>query len=210
MEFIPSLEDKEDQPPSRLAPYFERACLRSARLPHQLINRRHYYSRRPGPPMFAANRDTAKPLRYAGVPRRSREYFFSRTSRAVLRTAAGLSSFGRSHGLKLLGRSLRLRGGRFQSLGINPHFRFLVRMEARAGRDQVPQDDVFLESHQVVHLAGQGRLREHLGGFLEAGGRNETLRLNGRLGDAEQLNAAGGGRGRHEGRWFTIVRLQPG
>ena len=45
---------------------------------------------------------------------------------------------------------------------------------------------------QVVDLAGQGRFGEHLGGFLEAGGRDEAGALHGRLGDAQQLGAGGG------------------
>ena len=45
---------------------------------------------------------------------------------------------------------------------------------------------------QAVDLAGQGGLGEHLGGLLEAGGRDEAGALHGGLGDAQQLGAGGG------------------
>ena len=49
------------------------------------------------------------------------------------------------------------------------HFRLLVAMEAGARGHQVAQNHVLLEADQVIHLAGQGRLGQHLGRFLEAG-----------------------------------------
>ena len=62
-----------------------------------------------------------------------------------------------------------------------------MRLEAGAGRDQVAEDDVLLQADEVVDLAGQGRLGQHLGRLLEAGGRDEAVRLHGGLGDAQQL-----------------------
>ena len=44
---------------------------------------------------------------------------------------------------------------------------------ARPGGDKAADDDVFLKAAQVVHLALEGRLGEHLGGFLEGGRRDE-------------------------------------
>ena len=58
--------------------------------------------------------------------------------------------------------------------GPDADFRFLERLEAGAGRNQVAQDHVLLQADQVVDLAGQGRFGEHLGRFLEAGGRDEA------------------------------------
>jgi hypothetical protein len=81
------------------------------------------------------------------------------------------------------------RSAEFGFLGV------MVR-EAGAGRDQVAEDHVLLQADQVVDLAGQGRLGEHLGRLLEAGGRDEAGALHGRLGDAQQLRAGGGRLGR--------------
>src|SRR5262249_26965161 len=64
-----------------------------------------------------------------------------------------------------------------------PDFSILVRAESSSSRHQVAQDDVLLQAHQVIHLARQGRLRQHLGRLLEARGADEALRLHGRLGD---------------------------
>ena len=58
-----------------------------------------------------------------------------------------------------------------------------MHVEAGAGRDEVAEDDVLLEADQVIDLAGQGGLGEDLGGLLEAGGRDEAIRLHRRLGD---------------------------
>ena len=62
-------------------------------------------------------------------------------------------------------------------------------MESGAGRDEVAEDDVLLESYQVVHLAGERRLGEHFRRLLEARGRDEARTLHAGLGDAEQLRA---------------------
>ena len=64
---------------------------------------------------------------------------------------------------------------------------------AGAGRDQATQDDILLEPAQVVHAAFKRGLGEDAGGLLEAGGRDEALRRQGCLGDAEQQGLAGGG-----------------
>lgn len=65
---------------------------------------------------------------------------------------------------------------------------------AGACGDQAAQDDVLLETAQVVHAAFQRGLgEEDAGGLLEAGGRDETFRRQGGLGDAQQQGLAGGG-----------------
>ena len=61
-----------------------------------------------------------------------------------------------------------------------------------AGRDEVAEDDVLLEADEVVDLARQGGLGEHLGRLLEARGRDEAVGLHGGLGDAQELGARRG------------------
>ena len=68
-----------------------------------------------------------------------------------------------------------------------------VTVEAGAGGDEVAHDDVFLEPAQVVHLAQGRRFREDAGGVLERGGGDERIRLQRRLGNAEQHRQALGG-----------------
>src|SRR5438067_10405494 len=51
---------------------------------------------------------------------------------------------------------------------------------------------------------GQGRLGQHLGRLLEAGGADEAVRLHGRLGDPEQLHLAVG-RLRHLARRLLLL-----
>ena len=62
----------------------------------------------------------------------------------------------------------------------------LVRRQARAGRDEATHDDVLLEAAEVVGLAADGRLGEHLGGLLEGRGADERLGREARLRDAEE------------------------
>ena len=83
--------------------------------------------------------------------------------------------------LAVVGRRRRRRRG------VQTHLRLLMRVEARPGRDQVAQDDVLLQADQVVHLAGQRRLGQHLRRLLERRRRDEALRLHRRLRDAQQL-----------------------
>ena len=45
---------------------------------------------------------------------------------------------------------------RIEGLGTNPNLRTLERVEAGSGRNEVAEDDVFLEPDKVVDLAGQG------------------------------------------------------
>ena len=60
-----------------------------------------------------------------------------------------------------------------------------VRLEAGPGGDEVAEDDVLLEADQVIDLAGQGRLGQHLGRLLKARRRDEAVRLHRGLGDAQ-------------------------
>src|SRR5512146_1419067 len=75
-----------------------------------------------------------------------------------------------------------------------------VLLETGRGRDQLPDDHVLLEPEQAVDLALDRGVREHLRRLLEGGGREERLRRERRLGDAEderlerRLLALGGSR----------------
>ena len=60
-----------------------------------------------------------------------------------------------------------------------------VAAQAGAGRDELADDDVLLEAGEVVDLALDGGVGEHLGGLLEGGRRQEALGGQRRLGDAE-------------------------
>src|SRR6185503_3272087 len=57
---------------------------------------------------------------------------------------------------------------------------------ARAGRDQPAHDDVLLEAAQIVTQAADGGFREHSRRLLEGGCRDERLRGQRGLRDAEQ------------------------
>src|SRR6266850_4019665 len=59
--------------------------------------------------------------------------------------------------------------------------------EARARRDQAADDHVLLETAQIVFQAAHRRFRQHAGGLLERGRRDEGLRRERRLGNAEQV-----------------------
>ena len=61
-----------------------------------------------------------------------------------------------------------------------------VPVNTRSRRNDPAHDHVFLQPAQVVHRALDAGFREHLGGFLEGGRRNEGLGGQGRLGDAQQ------------------------
>ena len=76
-------------------------------------------------------------------------------------------------------------------MGTQADLRFLVRPEARAGGYEVPKNHVFLQSDQVVDLAGQRGFRKDLRCLLETGGGQKAPALHGRLGNSQQL----GGRG---------------
>ena len=80
----------------------------------------------------------------------------------------------------------------FERFGPNADFRFVNRAEAGAGRNQVAEDHVLLEADEVIGAAGERRFGEHLGRFLEAGGRDEAGALHRRLGDAQELRGRGG------------------
>src|SRR5262245_13765185 len=54
---------------------------------------------------------------------------------------------------------LLLGGQGFQRLATDAHVGFLEGLETRASRNQVPQDNVFLETDQSVDLSGQCGLR---------------------------------------------------
>ncbi len=69
-----------------------------------------------------------------------------------------------------------------------------VVLHARAGRDQLADDDVLLEPEELVALALDGGLGQHPGRLLEGGGREPALGGQRRLGDAHELGTALGGR----------------
>src|SRR5450755_4440754 len=89
---------------------------------------------------------------------------------------------GGGHG----GRGRDLVGGRILDLDREA----LVGAETGTGRDEPTHDDVLLEAAQVVDLAADRGLGEHLGGFLERRGRDEALRRERRLGDPEEQRLA--------------------
>src|SRR3954470_17203700 len=60
-----------------------------------------------------------------------------------------------------------------------------VALEARGRRDQLPDDHVLLQAREAVDLALERRVREDLGGLLEGGRRQERVRRQRRLRDAE-------------------------
>ena len=60
-----------------------------------------------------------------------------------------------------------------------------VALEPRGGRDQLADDHVLLEAVEGVLLALERGVREHLGRLLEGGGRQERVRVQRRLRDAE-------------------------
>src|ERR1700694_350899 len=70
---------------------------------------------------------------------------------------------------------------------------FLVARPARARRNQVTHDDVFLEALQVVHLAKRRGVGEDACRLLEGGGGDEALGLERSLGDAQQDRLGLGG-----------------
>src|SRR5205085_3014743 len=60
-----------------------------------------------------------------------------------------------------------------------------VPLQARRRRDQLPDDDVLLQTKEPVDLALDRRVREHLRRLLEGGGGEERLGGERRLRDAE-------------------------
>src|SRR3954467_9439999 len=58
-------------------------------------------------------------------------------------------------------------------------------LEGRGRRGQLPHDHVFLSAPAAVDLALERRVGQHLGGLLEGGRRQERVRRQRRLGDAE-------------------------
>ena len=62
-----------------------------------------------------------------------------------------------------------------------------VLAQPRGGRDQLADDHVLLEAGQPVDLALDRGVGEHLRRLLEGGGREEALRGQRRLGDAQHL-----------------------
>src|ERR1017187_8500865 len=65
--------------------------------------------------------------------------------------------------------------------------------KARARRDDVAHDDVFLEAAQAVNLGTRRGLGQHAGRVLKARGAQEAVGFQRRLGDAEQHGRGFGG-----------------
>src|SRR2546426_19123 len=65
--------------------------------------------------------------------------------------------------------------------------------EPGACRDQAADDHVLLQPAEVVGLAGNRGLRQYAGGLLERGRRNEAVRRERRLRDAEEHGLGGRG-----------------
>ncbi len=73
------------------------------------------------------------------------------------------------------------------------HVDVAILRHAGSRGDEAADDDVLLESAQVVDSAGDCGLRQHSGGLLERGRRDERLRRQRRLRDAEQQRRSVGG-----------------
>src|SRR5262249_472192 len=166
------------------------AVLLAPGLAHQLVNRRHSTLLSPRAGAHGCGRLAVKAENHYGM----------RPTRRVK------GSFGRTRLHQLLA-VLRLLEGRAGGQ-IDLHLGLLVHVEAGARRDQVAQDYVLLQAHEVVHLAGQGGFSQHLGRLLEAGRRDEAVGLHRGLGDPQELGRAGRRRGRHMRRRLAVVFLQ--
>src|SRR5213593_3033556 len=79
--------------------------------------------------------------------------------------------------------------------------------EPRPGRNQPPHYDVLLEPLQLVHATADGRLGEDPGGLLERRGRDEAVRAQRRLRDAEE-HGLGGGRALAGGERLLVLVLE--
>src|SRR6185295_3641068 len=151
-------------------------------------------------PRFA-RRSTGAGSFLAGA--RTRSYFkrSARAARAQKRTAGRRLSPRPAAPCRLAGllfvdggeRLLDARPGsgrrsrrRVLDLALDHHLQALVGREARARGDEAAHDDVLLEAAEIVRLAADGRLGEHLGGLLEGRGADERLGGEARLGDAEE------------------------
>src|SRR5207237_7483055 len=69
----------------------------------------------------------------------------------------------------------------------------VVAVDPGSRRDEVPDDDVLLEPQEVVPGAPDRRVRQHAGRLLERRRRDERLRGEARLRNAEQQGLAHGG-----------------
>src|SRR6478736_8772630 len=110
--------------------------------------------------------------------------------------------------LARLGRGLRGLVHRDLAAERQCDLELLVSREARARRAQVAHDDVFLEAAQGVDLAQRRGIGEDARRFLEGGGRDEALGLEGGLGDAQQDRLGFGGFA--TGRFHALVFTQEG
>src|SRR6266404_725076 len=84
--------------------------------------------------------------------------------------------------------------GNFLDRSRSGHFRqqlnAAVVLEARSSGNETAPDDVFFQAAEVIHLAGNRRFRKDAGGLLEAGGGDERVRRERRLGDTKEQRAA--------------------
>ena len=62
--------------------------------------------------------------------------------------------------------------------------------KAGAGRNQAADDDIFFQADQIVNLAGNGRVNQHPGRFLERSGGKERIGGERRLGNAQKQGFA--------------------
>ena len=67
-----------------------------------------------------------------------------------------------------------------------------VGVQAGAGGDQLTDDDILLQAHQMVHLALDGGLGQNLGSLLEGGSGQEGIGGQRCLGDTHQQLGIGG------------------
>src|SRR6056297_262286 len=139
-------------------------------------------NRGPSPPARSALDGTPVRARIRGPGRRGKEA--GDRSMGALPIARIASPSAAESATRLFGlRSLELVA--LGQLDVDPDLAVLLHAGSR--RDQATHDHVLLQAPEMVHLAPDGGLREDLGRLLEGGGRDEGLRGEGGLGDAEEL-----------------------
>src|SRR3989338_6674735 len=112
------------------------------------------------------------------------------------RTYQGSLNFSITSGVAIRRSASRLLGLRLQRQQLGgglDHLPPPVGVEGGAGGDQVPHDDVLLQPDQRVALAARRGLGQHPRGLLEAGGRDEAVRGEAGLRDAQPDRGALGG-----------------
>ena len=101
-------------------------------------------------------------------------------------------AFGRIFSRPLQLNIIALNGLICQVLTFMLNLDVAVAFHTGASRDQLTNDDIFLQAHQRVHLALDSGIGEHSGGLLEGGCGQEGICCQRSLGDTQQDRNAGG------------------